>query len=159
MHQQVPCLGASFSKSAHVSGPSSLIALDFILFICCSKYPDFRCLFSLEDGRFFVVSEDFPAHFHNLAQCRIVPDSLDYRVHGIRAWVFERLPELVQALLNLTIVPGLSDHSYPVDLASLSFLVNFESIDGHFLSCLVLVYAYDYSFAFLHFLLVAVRCL
>src|SRR5439155_11671446 len=110
----------------------------------------------LEDGRFLVVSEHFPADIHDLAEGRVCPDRLDDGIHRVGLLILERLPQTLQRVLHLDIVPRLSDLCDPLDLAPLSLLVNPQSLDRLLLLNLVPVDTYDDPVSLLQLLLVTV---
>src|SRR5438876_6130416 len=162
MHQKPPqtplCFANNASKSGQVVGLSSFEEYGF---------SDFKCLVSrllgwycwLEDWRLLVVSEDLPTDIHDLSQCCVGSDRFDDGVHGIGLLVLERLAQLVQCFLNLCIVPCVSDPDYPLDLSSLSLLVDLQGIDWLFLIDLILVHTNHDPLVPLKFLLVTVGCL
>src|SRR5438552_11020027 len=88
------------------------------------QYAQRESLVLLEDWRFLVVSENLPTHVHDLAEGRVCPDRLDYRIHRVGLLVLERLPQILQRVLHLDIVPRPPDHRNPLDLAPLSLLVD-----------------------------------
>src|SRR5437773_10941455 len=108
----------------------------------------------LEDWRFLVVSENLPTHVHDLAEGRVCPDRLDYRIHRVGLLVLERLPQTLQRILHLDIVPRPPDHRNPLDLAPLSLLVDPQSLDRLLLLDLVPVDTYDDPVSLLQLLLV-----
>src|SRR6059036_3917050 len=110
----------------------------------------------LEDWRFLVVSENLPTHVHDLAEGRVCPDRLDDGIHRVGLLVLERLPQTLQRILHLDIVPRPPDHRNPLDLAPLSLLVDPQSLDRLLLLDLVPVDTYDDPVSLLQLLLVTV---
>src|SRR5437667_11448347 len=110
----------------------------------------------LEDWRFHVVSENLPTNVHDLAEGRVCPDRLDYRIHTVGLLILERLPQTLQRVLHLDIVTRLSDLYDPLDLAPLSLLVDLQRLDRLLLLDLVPVDTYDDPVSLLQLLLVTV---
>src|SRR6266581_5077721 len=110
----------------------------------------------LEDGRFFVASENLPTHIHDLAEGRVCPDCLDYGIHRVGLLVLERLPQTLERVLHLDIVTRLSDLCDPLDLAPLSLLIAPQSLDRLLLINLLPVDTHNDPVSLLQLLLVTV---
>src|SRR6266581_2899822 len=110
----------------------------------------------LEDWRFLVISENLPTHVHDLAEGCVCSDRLDYRIHRVSPLVLERLPQTLQRVLHLNIVPRLSDLCDSLDLPPLSLLIDPQSLDRLLLLNLVPVDTHNDTVSLLQFLLVTV---
>src|SRR6266581_536976 len=110
----------------------------------------------LEDWRFLVISENLPTHVHDLAEGCVCSDRLDYRIHRVSPLVLERLPQTLQRVLHLDIVPRLSDLCDSLDLPPLSLLIDPQSLDRLLLLNLVPVDTHNYPVSPLQLLLVTV---